>query len=127
MQQSSYILYKLGHYREALPYFDKALAIDPESDTYDNRGSDFYKLGEYNQALSSFNKAIEANQYDDKAYYGKALTLEKIGLQTHDISAIQMAVQTLDKTLSIYSDNKDAQNLKSSLENILAWNRGQEN
>ena len=36
---------------------------------------------------------------------------------------IHLALQTLNKTLSL-SDNKDAQSLKLSLEDILTWDHG---
>jgi len=86
------------------------------------------KLSDFNQALSTFDEAITAQPYLGLAYYYKALALKDIGLQTHDIRDIRVALETANKAFSLYlppnSDNK-IKNLKISLVDILAWNQGQ--
>jgi hypothetical protein len=63
--------------------------------------------------------------FASKSYYNKALTLTTVGIRTHDIEDIKLALQNADKALSINSDDKSAQGLKTSLEQLLAWNHGQ--
>lgn len=53
-------LFGLGNYEEAIKWYDKALAIDPEyAQTYYNKGSSLYALGRYKEAIPEFDKCIE--------------------------------------------------------------------
>jgi tetratricopeptide (TPR) repeat protein len=126
LEQKGSLLYKLGDYDQVLVTLNKALELDPHNtQTMDTKGSALIQLGDYPEAISVFNVAIAVDKYDSNAYYDKALALEDIGLQTHAIGDIGMAIQTLDKTLFIYADNKEAQSLKISLEDLLTWSQGE--
>src|SRR5215469_18262739 len=113
------------HYKQALVNLERAVELDPrDTQTMNTEGATLMQLGDYAGAISVFNTVIEGDQYDSKAYYNKALALEDRSLQTHDIGDIRLALQTVNKTLSINADNKDASDLKISLEDLLAWSHG---
>ena len=52
-----------GNYTEAITYFDKALAINPNySLTLNNKGAALYGLGIYNESIAYFDKALSVNR-----------------------------------------------------------------
>ena len=69
-------LYDLGQYQEAIGYYDKVLAIDP-NDVYAliNKGSALDDLGQYEQAIEYYDKvlAIDPNNVDSLNNKGEAL------------------------------------------------------
>ena len=124
--QKGFVLYNLGDYKQALVNLERAVELDPrDTQTMNTEGATLMQLGDYAGANSVFDAVIRADQFENKAYYNKALALEDRGLQTHNIEDIKMALQTVNKTLSIYADNKEAQNLKLSLTDLLTWSNGQ--
>jgi tetratricopeptide (TPR) repeat protein len=47
-------------YNQAITYFDKALAINPnDTDALNNKGLALAQLGKYNEAISYYDKALE--------------------------------------------------------------------
>ena len=53
-----------GKYREAIPYFTKAIEVDGRnSDAYGERGCAWVELGEYDKAIADYNHflAVDPN------------------------------------------------------------------
>ena len=80
-------LNSLGKYKEAITYFDKALAIDPKyKDALSGKGQALYKLGNYSGAITYLDKALAIppscqceKQHADK----DALILKQISQAKH--------------------------------------------
>jgi tetratricopeptide (TPR) repeat protein len=68
-----------GKYSEAIPYFDKALAINA-SNFYAlySRGDALSKLGKYSEAIPYFDKALALQPTNTFALNGKKLDLEAL-------------------------------------------------
>jgi tetratricopeptide (TPR) repeat protein len=92
-------LYNQSNYIQAIQYYDKALAIDPNNDdALYSKGAALNQLGNYTQAIPYLDKAlaIEPNDKIALAHKGAAL----IGLSNY-----KQAILYLDKALAI--DPKD--------------------
>ena len=76
-----------GKYREAIPYYDQAIRLEPDyAKAYNNRCAAYSKLGNYDQAIYDCTRAIEidpryasaysnrGNAYGHKGRYGDALS-----------------------------------------------------
>ena len=88
-----------GNYAEAIPYFDKALAINPNySLTLNNKGAALYGLGIYNESIAYFDKALSVNPYYTTALYNKGAALSKLGIYNESIAYF-------DKVLAIQPTN----------------------
>ena len=62
---------------KALPYFQKAVEMDPEHAAFRNRlGGCLIELKRYDQALSSINKSLELNDRIPNAHFNRALVYE---------------------------------------------------
>ena len=63
-----------GSYNEAIPFFTKAIEINPNSaKAYYERGSAYYNKAKYDPAISDFDKAIEIDPKYADAYGNRAL------------------------------------------------------
>jgi tetratricopeptide (TPR) repeat protein len=88
-----------GNYTEAIPYFDKALAINPNySLTLNNKGAALYGLGRYNESIAYFDKALSVNPGYTTALYNKGAALSKLGIYNESIAYF-------DKVLAIQPTN----------------------
>jgi tetratricopeptide (TPR) repeat protein len=53
-------LNKLGRHAEAIPYFEKTLALEPgRAVTYENLADTYFNLGEMQKAVGAFRKALQ--------------------------------------------------------------------
>ena len=69
-----------GRYQQALDLWHKALLLAPDiPEIKVNMGFSLYELGEYATARDAFIDAMEQNAYQANAYYGLAITSEKLG------------------------------------------------
>ncbi|MDH3635717.1 MAG: hypothetical protein OES20_13540 [Gammaproteobacteria bacterium] len=69
-----------GHYQQALDLWHKALLRAPDiPEIKVNMGFTLYELGEYATARDAFIDAMEQNAYQANAYYGLAISSEKMG------------------------------------------------
>jgi len=69
-----------GRYQQALDLWHKALLLAPDiPEIKVNMGFSLYELGEYATARDAFINAMEQNAYQANAYYGLAITSEKMG------------------------------------------------
>src|SRR5215469_9035972 len=76
-----------GNYTEAIPYFDKVLAINPNySLALNNKGAALYGLGIYNESIAYFDKALSVNPYYTTALYNKGAALSKLGIYNESIA-----------------------------------------
>src|SRR5215469_2635134 len=76
-----------GNYTEAISYFDKALAINPNySLALNNKGAALYDRGIYNESIAYFDKALSVNPYYTTALYNKGASLNKLGIYNESIA-----------------------------------------
>jgi tetratricopeptide (TPR) repeat protein len=88
-----------GNYTEAIPFFDKALAINPNNSlTLNNKGAALYGLGIYNESIAYFDKALSVNPGYTTALYNKGAALSKLGIYNESIAYF-------DKVLAIKPTN----------------------
>jgi Tfp pilus assembly protein PilF len=135
LEWKGFVLYHLGDYKQALATTDRALELNPSDyNTWTAKGVTLIALGEYRQAVAIFDEALKANinaygqtySYPDASVtdFNKALALLRLGQQTHAITDIHLALQTVEKSIHFNPDNKGAQDLRLTLKDILAWNDG---
>src|SRR5215831_9566138 len=68
-----------GNYTEAISYFDKALAINPNySLALYNKGAALYKLGIYNESIAYFDRVLALQPTNALALVGKKLDLAAV-------------------------------------------------
>jgi tetratricopeptide (TPR) repeat protein len=85
----------VGNYTEAIPYFDKALAINPNySLTLNNKGAALYDLGIYNESIAYFDKALSVNPRYTTALYNKGAALSKLGIYNESIAYFDKVLAT---------------------------------
>jgi tetratricopeptide (TPR) repeat protein len=116
------MLYKTGHFKEAVASLDKALALEPYSYAYstlENKGLALYQLGDYTDALSALDKALRLNSWDEHAFFNKGLVLATLGLQTHDIGDLNAALDNLNKALRTNPNYADALSIKTLITQLL--------
>lgn len=69
-----------GRYQQAMDLWHQALLVAPDiPEIKVNMGFSLYELGEYAPARDAFIGAMEQNSYQANAYYGLAITSEKMG------------------------------------------------
>src|SRR5215469_13930660 len=89
----------VGNYTEAIPYFDEALAINPNYTlALNNKGAALYGLGIYNESIAYFDKALSVNPRYTTALYNKGAALSKLGIYNESIAYF-------DKVLAIQPTN----------------------
>jgi Flp pilus assembly protein TadD len=113
-----------GKWGEAIPQFQKAIAIAPDAPTYSNLGTAYFFLKNYDQATKNYEKAVEMTPNDEvllgnlgDAYrwsghsdqaataYGKAISMAFQELQVNPRSAAIMSDLGL-----LYAKKGDAAN-----------------
>jgi tetratricopeptide (TPR) repeat protein len=89
----------VGNYTEAIPYFDKALATNPNYTlALNNKGAALYGLGIYNESIAYFDKVLSVNPGYTTALYNKGAALSKLGIYNESIAYF-------DKVLAIQPTN----------------------
>ena len=95
-----------GNYTQAIPFLDKAIAIDPKfEDALFDKGDALNYLGNYTGALTYLNRALAIDPHDKYALSDKGWALDDLGNYTG-------AIPFLDKALSIDPNYKWALNNK---------------
>ncbi|MCD6036432.1 MAG: hypothetical protein K0S67_316 [Nitrososphaeraceae archaeon] len=143
-------VYDLGKYQEALEYYDKALAIDPNYDVaLYSKGSALSKLGKDQEALEWYDKALaidpnyvaalnnKGTSLDDLGNYQEAIewfdkalaidpnyvsTLISKGWTLYTLGKYQEALEYFDKALAIDPNNGNALNGRSSTQQFTSLN-----
>lgn len=95
-----------GEFYDALEYFDKILAIDPNDViTLGNKGAALTQWNQYEEALVEYDKALEIEPRNTSILNNKAATLFNLG-------KVDESLQTLDEILVIEPNNVKVLNLK---------------
>src|SRR5829696_3971712 len=93
--ETANILFNQKKYDEAIPYFDKALQVEPNyTDALVNKGGALNNLGKYDEAIQSYDKALQIDPNFTRALINKGNALS-------DLGRYDEAIQNYDKVLSI--------------------------
>jgi tetratricopeptide (TPR) repeat protein len=88
-------------YLQAIKYYDKALAINPNAtDILNNKGMVLIKLGKYDEAIKVFDKILSLNSKDVAGLYNKGVALGKLGKPLEAKVYQQKALQINPKYVS---------------------------
>jgi tetratricopeptide (TPR) repeat protein len=113
LNNKSFLLTKLGQYKEALKYIEKALELNSEFfETLKNKGYLLYKSGKPEDALKFFQQAIQINPEYIAAYYYKGQIHE-------DLKQYNEALKCYDKVLELNPDCELAESAKNGLKQII--------
>lgn len=64
----------LGEYEQAIVFYSKALAVNPnDAGVYNNRGVAYGKLGDYNKEINDYTQAIKIYPNHTHAYFNRAV------------------------------------------------------
>jgi tetratricopeptide (TPR) repeat protein len=73
------ITIKAGRSNEAIPYFDKALQLNPNFPAaWYNKGYTLHLLGKYNEAIQCYDKALQLNPNFPAACNNKQVALNEL-------------------------------------------------
>jgi predicted O-linked N-acetylglucosamine transferase (SPINDLY family) len=73
------VLNLLGRFQDALASYDRALAIAPDAETWNNRGNALQSLNRRIEALASFEKALALEPGNIQALYKRGVLLGELG------------------------------------------------
>jgi CheY-like chemotaxis protein len=101
--------YREGKYADALPFFDRALEIDPGmAAAWHDRGVALRKLGRDEEALKDLEKAAELAPEDEEFLFTCADQLRKLGILQGDKNLIEGAVTAFNRVLELNPNQADA-------------------
>lgn len=101
-----------GQHRQALNLWHQALLLAPDTPEIKvNMGFTLFELGEYATARDFFINAMEQNAYQANAYYGLALTGEKMG----DLEGALGAMRSYIHLAAADQDDKFIRRARSAL------------
>ena len=121
-------LLNLGKYNESIPYFDKALAIDPnEVNALTQKGVALVFLKRANQSIPYFDKALAINPKDVSTLTNKGLALGRLGKYNESISYFDKALAINPKFGVAMKEKEDvvAAASAAAAANATALSRGQ--
>ena len=103
----------LSNFDQAIVYYDKILAEDPNNvDALNSKGVALDAGGNYTGAIEYYDKVLAMNTTDVDALFNKGFALANLGDYTE-------AIEYYDKVLDINPDDVDAQNYKEiALDNL---------
>jgi tetratricopeptide (TPR) repeat protein len=97
-----------GMYQESIPYFQKALQIEPYFTTYSNLGTSyFFFLKEYANAVPMFEKAVALNPNDTDVILNLADAYRGSGAQDNARATYQQAIAAGFKQLETNPQDAD--------------------
>jgi tetratricopeptide (TPR) repeat protein len=89
-------------YNEAIKYYDKALAIEPNAtNILNNKGIVLTKLGKYGEAIKLFDRILSLDPKNVPGLYNKGVVLDKIG---NHIAATQYQQRALQINPNYHGD-----------------------
>ena len=81
-----------GKYQDCIPYYQKALQIEPYWTTYSNLGTAYFFLKKYTDAASAYEKAVELNSNDSEVVVNLADAYRWAGQQDKAKQTYQQAI-----------------------------------
>ena len=69
----------LSQYQRAIQDFDQAIRLNPQADSYFNRGFAYRSLGQFERAIEEYDEAIRLNPQYAVAYYNRGAVYWAIG------------------------------------------------
>jgi tetratricopeptide (TPR) repeat protein len=110
-QEGLQLSYREGKYSEAIPYFDKAIQIDPNlAYVWHDRGVCYRELRNYTEALKNFDKAVELAPDDEEFLFSRAEMLKMIGILRQRRDLLESAVKDLNRIVEKNPNHADAWN-----------------
>ena len=98
----------LGRFAEAIDNYDRALAIAPDADTWNNRGKTLQILTRTAEALDSYERALASDPKDVQAHYKCGVALAELGRSDEALAAY-------DRVLALQPDHFEALNNRGYL------------
>ena len=96
-----------GKYQESIPYFQKALQIEPYFTTYSNLGTAYLFLKQYSNAVEMFEKAVALNPNDTDMMVNLADAYRGAGQQDKARTTYQQAISVGFKELQTNPQNAE--------------------
>ncbi len=96
-------LFEKKSYKEAIPCFDKALAVNPNFvKAYVFRGLSFYMLEDHEKAINDLNKAIQLDPGNVTALYGRGMAYLFTGKSQKAVTDFTMVLQKQPENAASY-------------------------
>ncbi len=102
------VLNLLGRFAEAIASYDRALAITPDAETWNNRGNALQGLNRRAEALASFEKAVGLDPANLQARYKRGVMLGELGRTDEALAAY-------DQVLALNPNHVEALNNRGYL------------
>jgi tetratricopeptide (TPR) repeat protein len=94
LNNRAFNLYRQGRYAEAIPFYEKAISIDPQfAYPWDNLGFIKYKLGFTEEAFQLIDKALELDRGNSYAYMYKGKIHMEQGNKIQAMENFQLALR----------------------------------
>jgi tetratricopeptide (TPR) repeat protein len=74
------ILSSRGNFAEAMPYYDKVIALRPDkAEFFNDRGRAHFALGQYSEAISDISRAIQISGFSEEYYSNRCMAYKAAG------------------------------------------------
>lgn len=94
------LYYREGRCADAIPFFDRALEIDPGYVfAWHDRGICYREIGKDDEALKDIEKALTLSPGEEEMMYSRAETLRKIGILRREPTIIAKALDAYNQVL----------------------------
>jgi len=101
--------FREGKYTDALPYFDRAIEIDPAmAAAWHDRGVALRQLGRDEAALENLEKAAELAPENEEFVFTRAELLKKLGILRGDRTITEAAVAAFNRVLELNPNQAEA-------------------